>query len=121
MESDSSSDSLRLQLRRAVEDCSSRGLFFAAKWAAEQLCSLTEDTRLDSTTLTTPTLKGRLRGAAAETEASTTTTITSEMATEWNRIDDEEKDQTAFAKCLFDLRELDRAAYCLRDCTGPRA
>ncbi|KAJ2402977.1 anaphase-promoting complex component apc8 [Coemansia sp. RSA 2559] len=113
MESDSSPDTLRLQLRRAVEECSSRGLFFAAKWAAEQLCSLAEDTRLDSTT---PTLKGRLRGAAAA-EATTT----SEMATEWNRIDNEEKDQTAFAKCLFDLRELDRAAYCLRDCIGPRA
>ncbi|KAJ1664156.1 anaphase-promoting complex component apc8 [Coemansia sp. RSA 1813] len=116
---ESNADSLRLQLRRAVDECSSRGLFFSAKWAAEQLCSLAEDTRFSST-LTTPTLKGRLRGSAAAVTGKEDDG-TDEKDAEWSRLDDDEKDQTAFAKCLFDLRELDRTAYCLRDCTGPRA
>ncbi|KAJ2557990.1 anaphase-promoting complex component apc8 [Coemansia sp. RSA 1933] len=99
-----SSASLRAQLRRAVEDCSSRGLFFAAKWAAEQLCSVAEDMQLGGSTLATPTPKNR-----------------AEQREESNQLDESERDQTAFAKSLFDLRELDRAAYSLRNCVGPRA
>ncbi|KAJ2656527.1 Anaphase-promoting complex subunit 8 [Coemansia sp. RSA 1200] len=140
---DSNSDSLRLQLRRAVDECSSRGLFFAAKWAAEQLCSLTTtDTRFGApATPTTPTLsraKDReqlhlcnIAAAAAPVVAGRDDNDNNNkeeelqqkqrLAAEWNRLDADERDHTALAKCLFDLRELDRAAFCLRDCKGPRA
>ncbi|KAJ2758675.1 anaphase-promoting complex component apc8 [Coemansia sp. BCRC 34490] len=147
---DSTSDSLRLQLRRAVDECSSRGLFFAAKWAAEQLCSLTAaDSRFGGpATPITPTLsraKDReqlhLRNIAAAAPAmagrdgdnsnSNNNNNNKEeeeelqqkqrLAAEWDRLDADERDHTALAKSLFDLRELDRAAFCLRDCKGPRA
>ncbi|KAJ2524783.1 anaphase-promoting complex component apc8 [Coemansia sp. RSA 2049] len=148
---DSTSDSLRLQLRRAVDECSSRGLFFAAKWAAEQLCSLTAaDSRFGGpATPTTPTLsraKDReqlhLRNIAAaaaapamagrggddsnnnnnkEEEEEEELRQKQRLAAEWDRLDADERDHTALAKSLFDLRELDRAAFCLRECKGPRA
>ncbi|KAJ2850287.1 Anaphase-promoting complex subunit 8, partial [Coemansia erecta] len=60
-------DSLRSQLRESVEECSGRGLVYAAKWAAEQLCSLTAETTtvpkvigVPLTKPATPTLKHRL-------------------------------------------------------------
>ncbi|KAI9500188.1 anaphase-promoting complex component apc8 [Coemansia spiralis] len=81
-------DSVCTQLRRAVDECSSRGLVFAAKWAAEQLCSLPN-------VPTTPL--------------------------PWDPEDEQSRNQISLAKCLFDLREFDRASHCLRECHGPRA
>ncbi|KAJ1723119.1 Anaphase-promoting complex subunit 8 [Coemansia erecta] len=136
---------LRSQLREAVEECAGRGLVFAAKWAAEQLCSLSADAQTIPSTLgvaiaktptvasmvTTPTLKHRLRGASRQlntddtdmehTEQNTTTDTERARRERWSRQDASERDRVLLAKCLFDLREFDRAAYKLQDCTGPRA
>ncbi|KAJ1864719.1 Anaphase-promoting complex subunit 8 [Coemansia sp. RSA 2703] len=133
---------LRLQLREAVEECAGRGLVFAAKWAAEQLCGLSVDAQTIPSTIgvaivktptvaemaTTPTLKHRLRGASrqlnaddADVEQNAATETERARRERWSRQDASEKDRVLLAKCLFDLREFDRAAYKLQDCTGPRA
>ncbi|KAJ2715769.1 anaphase-promoting complex component apc8 [Coemansia spiralis] len=100
---ETSVDALRRQLRVAVDECSARGLVFAAKWAAEQLCSLP----------TGPAEPAAASGAGAEE--------LSETAGRWAQLDSEERDQLSLAKCLFDLREFERAAHGLQACRGPRA
>ncbi|KAJ1963515.1 Anaphase-promoting complex subunit 8 [Dipsacomyces acuminosporus] len=136
---------LRSQLREAVAGCSARGLLFSAKWAAEQLCSLpkanstaatsllTMDpaaTTATTTTITTPTLKGRLRGASKQTTANTPAPplLLGDPASEaeqrkqrLKQLDAEDQDIFAMAKCLFDMREFERAAYYLQECSGPKA
>ncbi|KAJ2575521.1 anaphase-promoting complex component apc8 [Coemansia sp. RSA 1807] len=97
---DTSAVVLRDQLRQAVEECSARGLVFAAKWAAEQLCSLS------------PTTLGFKLPASHASFAQESAQAA---------LDAEEKDSVSLAKCLFDLREFDRAAYKLQKCNGPRA
>ncbi|KAJ2721228.1 anaphase-promoting complex component apc8 [Coemansia sp. Benny D115] len=133
---DSGFDVLRTQLREAVDECSSRGLVFAAKWAAEQLCTLSSDVapidgglgvpigHVAVQAATTPTLKHRLRGASRQkATAATDDTASSEQEQRerWMQLDALERDRVSLAKCLFDLREFDRAAFNLRDCVGPRA
>ncbi|KAJ2357843.1 Anaphase-promoting complex subunit 8, partial [Coemansia sp. RSA 2610] len=96
---------VRDQLRQAVDECSARGLAFAAKWAAEQLCSLPAD---DSPTK--PPIPPTTDPAPA-----------SDKQQLWARRDADERDRVSLAKCLFDLREFDRVAFTLQECVGPRA
>ncbi|KAJ2851426.1 anaphase-promoting complex component apc8 [Coemansia brasiliensis] len=103
---DSDVAQLREQLRNATEECSARGLTFAAKWAAEQLCSLST-------------------GATEKLPISLTLPIAKEPNHEsqqkWAEQDANEQDQMLLAKCLFDMREFERVAYHLQECIGPRA
>ncbi|KAJ2159735.1 anaphase-promoting complex component apc8 [Coemansia sp. RSA 552] len=94
---DTGVEAIRTQLRRAVDECSARGLAAAAKWAAEQLCSLPAA----STSSPSPAAEERSDQAAQQDQA--------------------ERDRVALAKCLFDLREFERAAFALEECSGPRA
>ncbi|KAI8323688.1 TPR-like protein [Martensiomyces pterosporus] len=105
---DSSLEALRAQLREAVDECTSRGLLFSAKWAAEQLCSLPARDAHAATADFTP------EPAMESSEAR-------ERRERWKRSDAEDRDRFAMAKCLFDMREFDRAAFYLQDCQGPRA
>ncbi|KAJ1817730.1 Anaphase-promoting complex subunit 8 [Coemansia sp. RSA 2599] len=132
---DTGYDSLRSHLRESVEECSGRGLVYAAKWAAEQLCSLTaESSAIPKITgvplakpATTPTLKHRLRGAsrqlalATEAEDDRPRDAEQERRDRWSRLDSSERDKVALAKCLFDMREFDRVRHLLEECQGPRA
>ncbi|KAJ2676405.1 anaphase-promoting complex component apc8 [Coemansia sp. RSA 1085] len=95
---------LREQLRNATQDCSARGLIFAAKWAAEQLCSL-------------PAAAEKLPVSLVLPKA----TETNEREQRWAAQDANEHDQMLLGKCLFDMREFDRVASHLQECKGPRA
>ncbi|KAJ1901301.1 anaphase-promoting complex component apc8 [Kickxella alabastrina] len=129
-------DSLRIQLRQAVDECSARGLMFAAKWAAEQLCSLSAEAPaiqktfgapMFSPSIITPTPKSRLRvpprhsAISEDPKPSDGKCSKQDRAERWDKLDALEQDKVALAKCLFDMREFDRAAYGLQDCVGPRA
>ncbi|KAJ1866372.1 Anaphase-promoting complex subunit 8, partial [Coemansia sp. RSA 486] len=130
---DSGFDSLKSQLRDSVEECTGRGLVYAAKWAAEQLCSLSAETStvpkpmgVPLTKPATPTLKHRLRGASRQLPLGTDTEYRprdaeQERKDQWSRLDSNERDKVTLAKCLFDMREFDRVRHVLQECQGPRA
>ncbi|KAJ2742881.1 anaphase-promoting complex component apc8 [Coemansia sp. BCRC 34301] len=120
-------EELRWQLRSAVEECSARRLVFSTKWAAEQLCSLppsigeVSDTPEAASIKATPTLKHRLRGAAAQAGSSEAESSEAAEWERWRQLDVSERDRVALGKSLFDMREFERAAFMLQGCGGPRA
>ncbi|KAJ2609882.1 Anaphase-promoting complex subunit 8 [Coemansia sp. RSA 1365] len=111
---------IRSKLQEAVEECTTRGLVFAAKWAAEQLCSLSIDTT-SSTELLVPLSLSSLNGEEEKQINNDNDQKHSERLAKWSMQDTQERDRVLLAKCMFDLREFDRAAFCLEECTGPRA
>ena len=83
-------DSMRDELRQAVKDLSARGLTAAAKWAAEQLVGLPEQSHGDGASRATAV-------AARDSEG----------------VSELESDSLMLAKQYFDLREYTRAASVL--------
>ncbi|CAG8509270.1 9952_t:CDS:10 [Paraglomus brasilianum] len=93
-------ESIKGFLRRSVHECSQRGLYFAAKWAAQTLASLPKIT----TTTTAAT-------------SSSSLPLSSSYPSHSNA-DEEEQDKYLLAKTYFDVKEFDRAAYVLNGCVG---
>ncbi|KAJ2083093.1 anaphase-promoting complex component apc8 [Coemansia sp. RSA 988] len=113
---------IRSKLQEAVEECTTRGLVLAAKWAAQQLSSLS----IDATSSAELPVPLSLPPASREEEEERQLNRNNEQntpgrAAKWNMQDIQERDRVVLAKCMFDLREFDRAAFCLEECTGPRA
>ncbi|EFJ14516.1 hypothetical protein SELMODRAFT_268860 [Selaginella moellendorffii] len=81
----------RLQLRRAIRELRDRGLYTAAKWAAEQLVGLPED-------------RENVGPAPVPDEE-----------------DGGDGDVFLLAKAFFDMREYRRAAHALRGATGKKS
>ncbi|PIA16182.1 TPR-like protein [Coemansia reversa NRRL 1564] len=111
---------IRSKLQEAVEECTTRGLLFAAKWAAEQLCSLSIN-KTSSTELPVPLSLSSLSREEEKQFNNDSEQKSSERLAKWSMQDTQERDRVVLAKCMFDLREFDRAAFCLEKCMGPRA
>ncbi|RIA99063.1 anaphase promoting complex subunit 8 [Glomus cerebriforme] len=86
-------------LREVVAQCSERGLYFSAKWAAETLEGL-PDEPVDN----------------SEMDIS----LDSSMIQESTNLDLVEYDKYLLGKSYFDVKEFDRAAYFLESCKSPK-
>ncbi|KAF8933457.1 anaphase-promoting complex component apc8 [Dissophora ornata] len=96
----------RCELREAVQACNERGLYFAARWAAEALNGLQP---LDSS---------ESRTASKYTEE---LSLNSTMASSGSNVESSEFDTYLMAKTFFDLKEYDRCASVLEGCTGHKS
>ncbi|KAG9301549.1 hypothetical protein G9A89_008401 [Geosiphon pyriformis] len=96
---------LKVCLREAVSQCSARGLYFAAKWAAETLDGLPEESLHHSTG---PSLEMGSRPSDTEDSGDSFT-------------NDTEYDKYLLAKSYFDVKEFDRAAYVLEKSTSAKS
>ncbi|KAG0018799.1 anaphase-promoting complex component apc8 [Entomortierella chlamydospora] len=113
----------RSELREGVQACNERGLYFAARWAAEALNGLPT---LDTTTAST----GSRSHPSLQPPAATATPIyasnyTDELSLNSNMLssgaDPSEFDTYLMAKTFFDLKEFDRCASILEGCTGHKS
>ncbi|CAM6083310.1 unnamed protein product [Calypogeia fissa] len=98
----------RVELRRAIGQLRGRGLYAGAKWAAEVLVGLPEET---------PAEKAALKRQSRRKEPPGTGALNS------LREEDEEDDEDVLllAKAYFDMREYRRAAHALRGLSGHKA
>ncbi|KAJ1913382.1 Anaphase-promoting complex subunit 8 [Mycoemilia scoparia] len=112
---------IRNKLRKAAIDCSSRGIIYASKWAAEMLDNLVKEDDIDgsNSSLFGPT------NTFGQAKASSGATIDDNNDSDdddiQKRQDMLEEDKYLLAKAYFDSREYERAAKCIEKCTGPRA
>ena len=107
-------------LRRAVKDCSDRGLYFASKWYASCLSNrivpILTGTRASELLLSIPAEKRR---KAAEPPS----TISTEDATvQVEEVDPEEEEQDVLgaARSLAEAKEFMRASKLLQECKSAR-
>ncbi|KAI1298576.1 Anaphase-promoting complex subunit 23 [Mortierella claussenii] len=113
---------VRVELREAVQACNERGLYFAARWAAEALNGLppiesgaTTDKGLaphSSTADLTSMNRYTTRHSKELSLHSSLATTNAELA---------EFDAYLMAKAYFDLKELDRCAAVLEGCTSHKS
>ncbi|EJD02696.1 TPR-like protein [Fomitiporia mediterranea MF3/22] len=92
-------------LRRAVKDCSDRGLYFASKWASELLLSIPAEKRNSK--------------SEGQTSAISMTDATAE-ATEVDQEEEEEQDILAAARTYAEAKEYMRASKLLHECKSAR-
>ncbi|KAG0365452.1 anaphase-promoting complex component apc8 [Gamsiella multidivaricata] len=97
-------------LREAVQACNERGLYFAARWAAEALNGL------PSLSSSASKDKGSREYVSAYAQD---LCLSSSMAS--SDIDLTEFDAYLMAKTFFDLKEYDRCASVLEGCTGHKS
>lgn len=127
----------RAALRIACRDLNDRGLYIAARWAAELLNSVPADA-VNPFQTSTPTrsatqaahiaanLTFSSPGGGADASfgfmppASTSHAPSVAGTTNASPIDAEEVDQWSLGKAYFDAKELERAARALKECRGPR-
>ncbi|KAF9979048.1 Anaphase-promoting complex subunit 23 [Actinomortierella ambigua] len=103
-------------LREAIQACNERGLYFAAKWAAEALNGLP---RIDQ--LETRTTRSAIAASIGQTYVSKWTEELS-MGTPLDSIELVlEMDTYLMAKTLFDLKEYDRVASTLTGCKSHKS
>lgn len=109
----------RLQLRCAVKQLRERGLYAAAKWAAEQLSGLPEDAGNSgpSSVLFQPE-KTSSKKPSRRKESVTSTGVGSNLSVEEE--EEEEDDIYLLAKSYFDMREYRRAAHFLKGIPGKK-
>ncbi|CAG8459500.1 4060_t:CDS:10 [Dentiscutata erythropus] len=91
-------------LRKAVIECSERGLYFAAKWAAETLDGLSASS------------KGSLESAKMDMSYCSFFTQ-QDLSTNLDYI---EHDKYLLGKSYFDVKEFDRAAFVLERCKSSK-
>ncbi|KAF9162243.1 Anaphase-promoting complex subunit 23 [Mortierella sp. AD011] len=113
----------RSELREAVQACNERGLYFAARWAAEALNGLPT---LDTATASTGSRPHpSLQPPAATTTPIYTSNYTDELSLNSNILssgaDPSEFDTYLMAKTFFDLKEFDRCASILEGCTSHKS
>ncbi|CAG8475932.1 4184_t:CDS:10 [Ambispora gerdemannii] len=99
-------DFIKTHLRDAISHCSDRGLYFAAKWAAETLNSLPESF-IDTSTSGSGSLS-----IFSDTKNETTTK---------NFMSNFERDKFLLAKSYFDVKEFDRASFILEKCVSSKS
>ncbi|CAG8542848.1 4538_t:CDS:10 [Ambispora leptoticha] len=98
-------DFIKSNLRDAILQCSDRGLYFAAKWAAETLNSLPESF-IDTSTSVSDSLS-----IFNDAKNETTENFSSNC----------ERDKYLLAKSYFDVKEFDRASFVLEKCVSPKS
>ncbi|KAG0254158.1 Anaphase-promoting complex subunit 23 [Mortierella polycephala] len=92
-------------LREAIQACSERGLYFAARWAAEALNGLPLEDSVDTTNKQTKKSSGHASQYAEE--------LCLNSSMESTRAPLPEHDKYLMAKTFFDLKEYDRCASIL--------
>ncbi|KAL5523535.1 hypothetical protein ACEPAG_7708 [Sanghuangporus baumii] len=90
-------------LRKAVKDCSDRGLYFASKWASELLLSVPADRR-----------------KAKSPQPPSAVSMLSEAEASEVDLEEEEQDILAGARSLAEAKEYMRASKLLQDCKSSR-
>jgi len=105
---------LRAELRRATTELSTRGLYHAAKWAAELVVQIVDDEDEDEDEDGDTKVVGK---RAAKPVARTLIPEAKEKSV----VSEEELDALALAKTYFDLREYARASQTLRDFNGHKS
>ncbi|CAG8490346.1 10735_t:CDS:10 [Cetraspora pellucida] len=98
------SEEVGFVLRKAITECSERGLYFAAKWAAETLDGLSSS------------LKESLESAKMDMSYCSFFTQ-QDLSTNINYV---EFDKYLLGKSYFDVKEFDRAAFVLEKCTSSK-
>ncbi|TDL17279.1 TPR-like protein [Rickenella mellea] len=83
-------------LRRAVRDCTDRGLYFASKWASELLLAI-------------PTSKRSSQDSAGHSNLRE------------SYLEDQDSDALLAARAFADAKEFSRAALVLKECKGAKA
>ncbi|KAF9426999.1 Anaphase-promoting complex subunit 23 [Podila epigama] len=109
---------IRIALREAVHACNERGLYFAARWAAEALTGLVPPTLDD------PSGTGMARSLSSTGQqpiSAWTKQLELDAVTEAEWSYSQEHDTYLMAKTFFDLKEFDRTAATLKDCKSSKA
>lgn len=111
--------SYRLQLRCAVKQLRERGLYAAAKWAAEQLIGLPDDAKLPGppAVLFSPEKTSSKKSSRKKEAMALTGTGNLPVEEE----EEEEDDIFLLAKSYFDTREYRRAAHVLNGVSGKKS
>ncbi|CAA0826765.1 Anaphase-promoting complex subunit 8 [Striga hermonthica] len=127
-----SRETCRTELRSAVRHLSDRGLYSAAKWAAEQLMGIEQDPSKHPPSHTrfqrgSSSIRRRYRTAGPADASATPSGGVSYVTTPTMSVPEEydydmmDGDFYLLAKSYFDCREYRRAAHVLRDQTGKKA
>ncbi|XP_009629129.1 anaphase-promoting complex subunit 8 [Nicotiana tabacum] len=127
-------ENCRNELRAAVRQLNDRCLYFASKWAAEQLVGIEQDPTKYTPSHTrfqrgSSSIRRRFRTATEPAAAFTSTPVagTSYVATPPVALEDDGSDAAIdsdfylLAKSYFDCREYRRATHVLRDQTSKKA
>ncbi|KAG0211353.1 Anaphase-promoting complex subunit 23 [Mortierella sp. GBA30] len=102
-------------LREAVQACNERGLYFAARWAAEALNGLpSPENEADTTRSTTTSNEQRYMSSYTEE-------LCLDLCTVPTNAPLPEHDTFLMAKTFFDLKEFDRCASVLKDCVSSKS
>ncbi|KAF9313690.1 anaphase-promoting complex component apc8 [Podila horticola] len=104
-------------LREAVQACNERGLYFAARWAAEALNGLPRLANDDPGDVRATRLSATSgqRFVSAWTKA---LELNANIEVETDRAGEEEYDTYLMAKTFFDIKEFDRTAAALKGCSS---
>ncbi|KND04973.1 anaphase promoting complex subunit CDC23 [Spizellomyces punctatus DAOM BR117] len=97
---------LRLALRDAAQKCQERGLYYAARWASEQLVSIPSTNSVDQSVPPGDVMATAFTSPQLETPRT---------------VPQAEEDACLLALAHFQLKEYDRAAWCLRAYEGDKA
>lgn len=108
MEDHALKQTIYLQLKDAIHQCSERGLYLSARWAAELLNGMQ------------PMVLANIL------ETHHKTTVSKEPASETKdfeaiSLEEQESNQYALAKCYFDCKEYDRCSYFLKTCHSTKS
>ncbi|KAF9215881.1 anaphase-promoting complex component apc8 [Podila verticillata] len=108
-------------LREAVQACNERGLYFAARWAAEALNGLpplASDDSSDTRATRSSTTSAGQRFVSAWTKD---LELNANIEVETDRASMEEYDTYLMAKTFFDIKEFDRTTATLKDCSSHKS
>ncbi|KAM7475569.1 hypothetical protein LguiB_022812 [Lonicera macranthoides] len=119
-------ESCRNELRTAIRQLSSRCLYSASKWAAEQLIGIEQDPAKYTPSHTrfqrgTSSIRRRFRTTDVHSTPSAGVSYVITPAPDDDNDDVVDSDFYLLAKSYFDCREFKRAAHVLRDQTGKKA
>ncbi|CAM6019838.1 unnamed protein product [Sphagnum balticum] len=120
----------RVELRHAIRHLRDRGLYTAAKWAAEQLVGLPEEKSSSNTgpssaaAASSESEKSKLKRPSRQKDSATqvgTGYAGSRYMQEADDKEEEDDDLLLLAKAFFDMREYRRAAHALQGSTHKKA
>nr|CAG8489096.1 3763_t:CDS:10 [Entrophospora candida] len=100
------STEIKQLLRESIIQCSERGLYFSAKWAAE--------------TLSTMDTSDFIQSDGSSSMDNSQDKFTPQQNLEMTKIDQLEYDLYLLGKSYFDVKEFDRAAYFLEECKSSK-
>jgi anaphase-promoting complex subunit 8 len=103
------------EIRKAVTDCTERGLYVAARWAAEFLASPTA-----------PLPKPAQVGIASRLKPTKDDQVVTQnqhqdIRDERDPLEEHECDVHSVGRAYFDAKEFERAAHVLKDCRSSRS